>query len=442
MVCFLVPDVHGINAMEMTGDPMDDHDHGTHCAGIIGAVGNNTQGIAGANWNVQIMACKFLSKDGGGFLSDAIKCMEYARQHGAHLTSNSYGCLGCSSQSMRDVIKLAKDSNQLFVAASGNNGIDVDLNEEFYPAGYSLDNVISVASSDEQDMRSSFSNYGRESVDLAAPGSWIMSTVTSGGYMVFSGTSMACPYVAGAAALMMSTSGIYNDPGLMKGILMDAGDLVPDFAGKTISGKRLNVFNALDILMITVRTRKSEKCCEDLNFSNWSGSRLVCGDSKWSGEGGACLDQVTWQAASDSCRAAGARLCTASELKDGETFSTGCGFNPAMVWTSDSCGDEPHEGYMQAQGKDGSNEACRSPTESLGARRCCADSCQVSMSCPSTATGVAINNGNARCLGGSNTATMSCDASSSSSVIVETMSSDERKYNVMCMPPKLSDGKF
>ena len=438
-----MPDVHGINAIEMTGDPMDDHNHGSHCAGIIGAVGNNTQGIAGVIWNVQIMACKFLSKSGGGFLSDAIKCMEYALENGAHLTSNSYGCKGCNSQSMREVISVAEDSNQLFIAAAGNDGLNIDLKKEnmFYPAGYAQDNVISVASSDEEDRRSIFSNHGRDSTDLAAPGSRIISTVP-GGYKVFSGTSMACPYVAGAAALMMSVSGISNDDsGLLKVILMETGDLVPNFAGRTASSRRLNVFNAIDTLM---RTRKSKSCCEDLNFDNWAGSRLVCGDSQWPGEGGACVEEVTWQAASDSCRAAGARLCTAAELKDGETFSTGCGFNSAMVWTSDSCRNAaavPHGGYVQAKGKDGSIKACRSPSE-LGARRCCADSCQVSMSCKSTATGVAVKNGNARCIGvttdGDVKPSMSCDDSSgnsSGSLFVETMSAGG-KINVMCIPPK------
>lgn len=188
-----VDDVYGWNAVADNGDPMDDQGHGTHCAGIIGAVGGNGKGIAGVNWDVSIMALKFLDSSGSGSSTDQLECLEYAREMGAHLTSNSYGGWYPFSQAEYDAIA-AMDS--LFVVAAGNDGLNIDnswpggtvgdtyvpANSTWYcyPAAYNLSNILSVGASDHNDARASFSNYGASRVDLFAPGVQILSSVPSG----------------------------------------------------------------------------------------------------------------------------------------------------------------------------------------------------------------------------------------------------------------------
>jgi len=187
-----IDDVHGINAILDNGDPLDDVGHGTHVAGTIGAVGDNGIGVVGVAWKVQLMALKFLGA-GGGNDSDAILCINYARTHGAHIMNNSWGGRG-SSISLRDAIAAARDAGIIFVAAAGNNGSDNDA-IPFSPASYDLDNVVSVGASTRQDTISDFSNFGSSSVDIAAPGTDILSTwnTSDSSYVTRSGTSMAAP---------------------------------------------------------------------------------------------------------------------------------------------------------------------------------------------------------------------------------------------------------
>jgi subtilisin family serine protease len=195
---------------------MDDHFHGTHVAGTIGAVGNNGVGISGVNWHVQIMALKFLDASGGGYTSDAIAALNYAVANGAVVSNNSWGGGGFSS-AFQTAIQNAANQGHIFVAAAGNDGWNND-DDPFYPAGYNVDNVISVAATDNRDALAYFSNYGVESVDLAAPGVGIYSTFPtrmtnamreegfSTNYETISGTSMATPHVAGVAALYLETN--------------------------------------------------------------------------------------------------------------------------------------------------------------------------------------------------------------------------------------------
>jgi subtilisin family serine protease len=212
--------------------------HGSHVAGTIGAVGNNGVGIAGVNWNVKLMSLKFLGATGGS-TTDAIKAVEYATAKGAKIISASWGGGGYNAALETAISNFPG----LFVAAAGNDGLNNDASPH-YPSSYSPANILSVASSTETDGMSSFSNYGATSVDIAAPGSNIYSTLPYNTYGSYSGTSMATPHVSGAAALLLA-----NDPTLttaqLKAKLMDTIDPLPAFTGKVVSGGRLNVFKAL-----------------------------------------------------------------------------------------------------------------------------------------------------------------------------------------------------
>jgi len=237
-----VDDVYGINAIDGTGDPMDDHGHGTHCAGTIGAVGNNGEGVAGVNWNVKIMALKFLSRFGGGSTADAITCLDYAVAKNAKISNNSWGGYGYS-QALYDALARARDAGHLVIAAAGNDANDNDRMPA-YPASYDLDNIVSVAATDNQDELAWFSNYGATTVDIAAPGVEILSAAPGGGYQLMDGTSMAAPHVAGAAALILSVDGSLSYSAVAGAIIAN-GDLIPAADGKTVSGMRLNIGNII-----------------------------------------------------------------------------------------------------------------------------------------------------------------------------------------------------
>jgi len=238
-----VDDVYGYDTVNWDGDPRDDHSHGSHCAGSIAAVGNNGVGIVGVNWRAKIMALKFLDKWGFGTTANAILALNYAVKMGAQISNNSWGG-GPYSQALYDAIKAAGEKGHLFVAAAGNSGTNNDGSSPFYPASYNLDNIISVAATNHQDKRSSFSNYGLKTVDLGAPGENIYSTLLSPNYGYKSGTSMASPLVAGVAGLLMGCrkSGWSE----VKQRIMDTVDPLTDLAGKMISGGRLNLFKAVE----------------------------------------------------------------------------------------------------------------------------------------------------------------------------------------------------
>ena len=163
-----VDDVHGYDFVNDDGDPLDDDGHGTHVAGTIAAKGNNDIGVVGVNWNAQIAAIKFLDETGFGSTFNAIKAIEYAIAIGADLTNNSWGG-GGDEPALRDAIAAAGEQGQLFIASAGNEGTNTD---EFpaYPSSYDLDNIISVAATDSNDRLAGFSNFGANTVDLAAPG--------------------------------------------------------------------------------------------------------------------------------------------------------------------------------------------------------------------------------------------------------------------------------
>ena len=194
---------HGYDFYDNDTDPLDEQNHGTHCAGTIGGVGNNGVGVVGVNWKTQIMALRFLGPDGAGATSDAVKCIDWAVDNGAHIISNSWGGPDTSPELAESVAR-AERKGVLFVAAAGNTGGGGNNNDQrpSYPSSLRSTNVISVGAIDVKDARGSFSHYGKQSVDIGAPGVDILSTVRNDKYDTYSGTSMATPHVAGAAALV------------------------------------------------------------------------------------------------------------------------------------------------------------------------------------------------------------------------------------------------
>ena len=221
-------------------------EHGTHVAGTIAAVGNNGVGITGVNWDAQVASLKFLGAN-GGFTSDAVEAVNYAVAEGMDISNNSWGG-GGRSQALQDAITRADNAGHVFIAAAGNGGSDGvgDDNDATpnYPSGYGVPNVISVAATDDTDRLASFSNFGASSVDLAAPGVDILSTLPGNRYGRYSGTSMATPHVAGVAALIKS-----QQPGLddaqVKNQLLRYVDPKPNLQGKVATDGRLNALRSV-----------------------------------------------------------------------------------------------------------------------------------------------------------------------------------------------------
>jgi subtilisin family serine protease len=244
-----IDDIHGFDADADAGDPMDDNGHGTHCAGIIGAEGNNGIGISGINWNVSIMPLKFLGKGGYGSTGNAIKAINYAidrKQHGVNVRviNASWGSTQYS-RALEDAIRAAGEQGILFVAAAGNNGSNNDRSAH-YPSNFDLPNVMSVAALDRTDSLASFSNYGVKTVHIAAPGRDIVSTWLGDAFREASGTSMAAPQVSGVAALVLA-----NEPNMtmakLRAHLLSTVDKVPALQDKIASGGRVCAANALGL---------------------------------------------------------------------------------------------------------------------------------------------------------------------------------------------------
>ncbi|MCA9791016.1 MAG: S8 family serine peptidase [Candidatus Eremiobacteraeota bacterium] len=273
----VIDDVHGYNATNDSGDPMDDNDHGSHCSGTIAGRGNNGEGVVGVNWNAQVMGVKFLTGSGSGTLADAIKGVMYASQNGARITSNSWGG-GGFNQALKDALAA---SPALHIFAAGNESNDDDRRPT-YPSAFDLDNIVSVAATDHNDQLASFSNYGATTVDLAAPGVDILSSTPGGNYQSFSGTSMATPHVAGVAGLIVSQfPEISNEE--LKSRLMNSVDKKPQLEGRVASGGRLNAFNALEEDNIAPGAPNDFKATSEAPGGavlNWTAT----GDDGWCGQ--------------------------------------------------------------------------------------------------------------------------------------------------------------
>ena len=239
-----VDDIFGCDAYNNDGDPTDDQGHGSHCAGTIGGTGNNGIGVTGVAWGVKLMGCKFLSATGSGADSDAVRCIDYARSKGAKILSNSWGG-GGAGVSLQAAIERTRTAGLIFVAAAGNDGINTDSSPS-YPASLATDNIVSVAATTRTDTLASFSNYGSVTTDLGAPGEGIYSTVSTSdtAYATYSGTSMATPHVAGVLALLVAQFPAESYSAIITRLL-NGTDKIPALAGKTKSGGRLNLANAI-----------------------------------------------------------------------------------------------------------------------------------------------------------------------------------------------------
>ncbi len=248
-----VDDYYGYDFFFNDGDPADENGHGTHTSGTLGAVGNNSVGVVGVNWNVRIMTVKIYDNDGFGttsaMLINAYNYVRLMKERGVNIrvTNNSYG--GCDEacgydQATKDAIDALGNAGVLQVFAAGNDGRNID-NAPAYPASYTSPTILSVANSTASDTRQGSSNFGISSVDLAAPGTSILSTVISGAnYGSLTGTSMSAPHVAGAAALLSG-----HNPNLsaasLKATLMNSVDILAAWNGIVKTGGRLNVAQAL-----------------------------------------------------------------------------------------------------------------------------------------------------------------------------------------------------
>lgn len=244
-----VDDVYGYNAITNGYYPNDDNGHGSHCAGTIGAVGNNALGVVGANWIVKIMPLKFLGSSGDGLDSDAIECIYYAIQTNAagssnvRVLSNSWGGYG-GSPALAAAIEDASLAGIVFVASAGNDSFNIDSSAcVLAPGGLNVSNIVTVAATTSSDDMAYFSNYGASLCDLGAPGVNILST-TIDGYEYLDGTSMSCPHVAGVLALTLAGNPGLNMADLIDQVLNNV-DPLSSMDGVTSTGGRLNAYRAV-----------------------------------------------------------------------------------------------------------------------------------------------------------------------------------------------------
>jgi subtilisin family serine protease len=242
-----IDDIHGYNAVDNDGDPLDQNGHGTDCAGVIGAECGNNTGVCGVNWKVQIMPLKFINAGGFGYLADAIEAINYAidrKQAGVNLrVINASWGLTQHSRALEDIIRKASEAGILFVAAGGNTGTNNDTSPH-YPASYNIGNVISVAATDPSDALVQSSNFGAKSVHIAAPGQDILTTALGNEYEKRSGTSLAAPIVSGVAALVLSAHPHLSVDQLRR-LLLESVDKRPGLQGKVTTGGRINAARAV-----------------------------------------------------------------------------------------------------------------------------------------------------------------------------------------------------
>jgi len=240
-----VDDWRGWDFAEDDNDPYDLNNHGTHVSGTIGARGDDATGVTGVNWNAAILPIRFLDGNGMGTMADLVDALAYIGKLHIPIVNGSFG--GPPSPASEAAIKAATDT--LFVFAAGNDAMNNDLSPG-YPCSYDAANIICVAATDQNDRLADFSNYGRRTVDLAAPGVDILSSIAHtedgapGGYDYYSGTSMATPHVAGVAALALSFA-----PGLsvdeLKAAVLAGVDPVPTLKGVVLTGGRVNAERTL-----------------------------------------------------------------------------------------------------------------------------------------------------------------------------------------------------
>lgn len=241
-----IDDTWGWDFWNGDNNALDDNGHGTHTAGTVGAVGNNGKGVTGVCWSVSLAGLKIGSRSGSVSSSAGISAINYCVGKGIKLSNHSWGGTGYSA-TFDTAVTNARSAGHMIVCAAGNSAINNEVTP-FYPASYSQDNVISVASIDNNDKLSSFSNYGSTRVDLGAPGSTIYSTYirnnSNSAYAYLSGTSMAAPHVTGAAALVWSANPTWTYAQVRSKILSTVRP-ISALSGKCVTGGVLNVNNAM-----------------------------------------------------------------------------------------------------------------------------------------------------------------------------------------------------
>jgi subtilisin family serine protease len=242
-----VDDINGWNFVTNNNSLVDNHGHGTHISGIIGAVGGNGKGISGVSPKVSLMTLKYFDPKslGANNLENTVKAIHYAIENGAQIINYSGGGTDFSLKEKEAIIR-AQKKGILFVAAAGNERSNSDQNK-YYPADYDLDNIISVTAIDPSKNILPSSNYGQITVDIAAPGKEIYSTLPNGKYGPMTGTSQATAFVSGVAALIMAHNSDYDAAKVSK-YIKNTGDVVDSLKGKTRYKKKLNSYRALSIL--------------------------------------------------------------------------------------------------------------------------------------------------------------------------------------------------
>ncbi|HSH92889.1 MAG TPA: S8 family serine peptidase, partial [Roseimicrobium sp.] len=243
-----VDDVKGWNFSANTNVPEDLNGHGTHVSGTIAASGNNNIGVVGVARSSRILPVQFLSAAGVGYTSDAIAAVNYARIRGARLINASWGGGGYSTLLRDQIAQFTTGNRGLFVAAAGNNGSDNDISH-IYPVGYDLPGIVGVAATNSSDTLAYFSNFGRTTVDVSAPGDYILSTYRNNTYAFASGTSMAAPHATGTLALLFSHNRNLSGSDI-KQLLTDYSDYPPALNGCSASDGRINAWRSLDKTML------------------------------------------------------------------------------------------------------------------------------------------------------------------------------------------------
>lgn len=237
-----IDDVHGWNFVHQHGHPQDDEGHGTHVAGIVLGATQDLMAVPRGSAQIRLMPLKFLDADGAGTTSSAIQAIYYAVNNGAKILNNSWGGGGYSN-ALLDAIAYSYDKGRVFVAAAGNAANDNDRAPTF-PANYAVPNVISIAATSDLDGWAGFSNFGAQSVHMSSPGVSILSTYPGAAFARLSGTSMATPFVAGVAALIVREQPAMNGYQVRQ-LIFDGAQPISSLVGKTWTRARLNAYQAL-----------------------------------------------------------------------------------------------------------------------------------------------------------------------------------------------------
>jgi subtilisin family serine protease len=238
----LPDDFRGWDFVDRENNPMDEYGHGTKCAGIVSAVGNNGRGVVGVGWRLKLVPLRTLNHEGKGTIDRHRCAIAYAARLGVSISSNSWIIIG-RDRTLKEEIRRAGDNGLLFVAGAGNEQKSAD-DDPIFPAAFDVESIVSVAATDQDDKLASFSTYGEKSVDLAAPGVKILTTCLGNSYCLDSGTSMSAPHVAGAAALIKT----HYPQATVKEIkerLLRGVDRLPHLKGMVLTSGRLNAARSL-----------------------------------------------------------------------------------------------------------------------------------------------------------------------------------------------------